>query len=179
MGERRLLELKARRLDLREEAAWCVEHTNPVADVHQEDTYFRVARGRLKLRSVEGEETGTLLYYEREDRAAPKRSRVFLLPVANPAPLRRMLREALGILVTVRKHRQIFRWGEVQIHLDDVDGLGTFLELERFVESTRDVEKAQAEFVHLRDGLGVQEEDLIAGSYSDLLLEEAADGRRA
>lgn len=179
MGERWLLELKARRPDLGEETVWCAANADPVADISQEDTYFRIERGRLKLRRVEGEDAGTLIYYRREDRADPKQSRVSLLSVAEPTTLRTVLREALGILVEVRKRRQIYRWGQVQIHLDEVDGQGAFLELERIIESTRDEERAWAEFAELRGVLGIREEDLVAGSYSDLVLKRDTDRRRA
>ncbi|MFQ5553021.1 MAG: class IV adenylate cyclase [Thermoplasmata archaeon] len=178
MGEKRLLELKARRPGLRTEAVWCETHANHVADVRQKDTYFQVGRGRLKLRRVEGEDTGTLIYYRREDRADPKRSRVSLVSVVDPAALRATLRKALGVLVEVRKRRRIYRRGQVQIHLDEVDDQGTFLEFERFIESDRDEEKAQAEFAELRETLGVREEDLIEGSYSDLVLERGFDSQR-
>lgn len=179
MGERRLLELKARRTDLTEAEAWCTRNATPIEDIRQADTYFRVERGRLKLRMVEGENEGTLIYYRRDDRPAPKRSRVFLLSVADPVPLLELLREALGIRVEVRKRRRIFRWGEVQVHLDEVDGLGTFLEFERMVDSKREERQAEVEFSELRTSLGIAEEDLMAGSYGDMDLESDTEADKA
>lgn len=169
MGERRLLELKARRSDLTAEGAWCAEHADPVAEVRQVDTYFRVRRGRLKMREVEGEEGGTLIYYRREETEEPKRSRVSLLRLSYPPNLFQVLREALGILVEVRKERRIYRWGRVQIHLDQVDGLGPFVEFERAVEGPEEEVRAREEFAALRAALSIEVEDLVAGSYSDLL----------
>ena len=179
MGEKRLLELKARLADLVQAEAWCNRHATFISDVRQEDTYFRVGKGRLKLRKVEGKDEGTLIYYQREDRPDPKRSRVSLLPVADATGLLGLLREALGILVEVRKRRRIFRWGEVQIHLDEVDGLGTFLEFERMIESDEEARRAEAEFAELRSSLRIFEKDLVAGSYSDMVLELEAQAERA
>ncbi len=179
MGEKRLLEVKARLADLVQAEAWCTQYATFVSDVRQEDTYFRVGEGRLKLRAVEGKDEGTLIYYQREDRPGPKRSRVLLLPVADPTGLLGLLREALGILVEVRKRRRIFRWGEVQVHLDEVDGLGTFLEFERMIDSDEEAGRAEAEFAELRSSLDVIEKDLVAGSYSDMVLELEAQAERA
>ncbi len=178
MGEKRLLELKARLTDLGRAEAWCTQHATFIADVRQEDTYFRVGEGRLKLRAVEGKDEGTLIYYQREDRQGPKRSRVLLLPIADASGLLGLLREALGILVEVRKRRRIFRWGEVQVHLDEVDGLGTFLEFERMIDSDEEASRAEAEFAELRTSLHVREKDLVAGSYSDMVLELGAQAER-
>ncbi len=179
MGERRLLELKARLADLVQAEAWCTRHATFVSDARQEDTYLCVGKGRLKLRAVEGRDEGTLIYYQREDRPDPKRSRVSLLPVADVTGLLALLREALGLLVVVRKRRLIFRWGEVQVHLDEVEGLGTFLEFERMIDSHEEVGRAEAEFAELRSSLRISEEDLVAGSYSDMVLELDAQAERA
>ena len=179
MGEKQLLELKVRVDDLTPLATWCAREAVAVADVRQTDTYFRVRLGRLKLRVVEGEAEGTLIFYRREDRTGPKGSRVNLLRVADPATLETVLREALGALVEVRKRRRIFRWGKVQIHLDEVDGLGTFLEFERLVDSTQETEDARAEFAALSKALDLREENRVEGSYSDLMLDEDSGGRRA
>jgi predicted adenylyl cyclase CyaB len=179
MGEKRLLELKARLADLVQAEAWCTRHATFISDVRQQDTYFLVGKGRLKLRNVEGEDEGTLIYYQREDRPGPKRSRVSLLPVADASGLLGLFREALGILVEVRKRRRIFRWGEVQVHLDEVDGLGTFLEFERMIDPDEEAGRAEAEFVELRSSLRIYEKDLVAGSYSDIVLELDAQAERA
>ena len=170
MGERRLLELKARLADPAGAEAWCTGHATFISDVRQEDTYFRVGKGRLKLRVVGGKDEGTLIYYQREDRPDPKRSRVSLVPVDDTASLLDLLRQALGLLVEVRKRRRIFRWGEVQVHLDEVDGLGTFLEFERMIDSDEEAGRAEAEFAELRRSLRFVEKALVAGSYSDMVM---------
>lgn len=179
MGETRLLELKARQRGLAQAAGWCVQHATAIEDVRQVDTYFHVGQGRLKLRVVEERPTATLIYYQREDRPEPKRSRVSLLLVADPTALLALLREALGVFVEVRKRRRVFRWGEVQIHLDEVGGLGDFIEFERRIDGSGGEAQAKAEFAELRASLDIRDEDLVARSYSDAILERESDARRA
>ncbi|MFQ5909008.1 MAG: class IV adenylate cyclase [Thermoplasmata archaeon] len=179
MGKHSLLELKARRSGLQAETAWCEANADLIEDVRQEDTYFRANQGRLKLRVVAERGGGTLIYYERENRVDPKTSHVTLLTVANPEPLMSILGEVLGVLAEVRKRRRIFRWGEVQIHLDKVDGLGEFVEFERLLDDQEAEAQAQVEFVELRTALNISEEDLVAESYSDILLGQDPDAHRA
>ncbi len=169
-GPKTLLELKARCPNPAEVQAWCDANADHVEDVLQVDTYFRVNRGRLKIREVVGQETVTLIYYSREDRPTPKRSRVFLLHLGPGTNLKHILDESLGILVVVEKRRTIYRWGRVQIHLDRVARLGDFIEFERLVEGPDEEVAAQAEYDALRAQLHVLAKDLIAESYSDLLV---------
>ncbi|MFQ5920147.1 MAG: CYTH domain-containing protein [Thermoplasmata archaeon] len=124
------------------------------------------------MRVVDGRDAGTLIHYRRDDMPDPKPSRVSLLSVADPSPLNDILSGALGVLVEVRKRRRVFRWGEVQVHLDRVDTLGTFVEFERMVDSREEEARAEAEFAELRVSLGISDEDLEAGSYSDLVRKE-------
>src|SRR5512140_1691948 len=95
---------------------------------HQVDTYFRVPEGRLKLR--EGNIENALIYYRRPDSAGPKQSDVVLYAVERGAELRAVLSSALGVLVTVDKQREIYYVGNVKIHIDEVQGLGRFVEIE-------------------------------------------------
>src|SRR5918997_464088 len=97
--------------------------------LRQRDTYFAVPRGRLKLRE---EEPGgaTLIAYERPDAASERVSHYRLVPVADAAPLRAALAASAGVRVVVEKRRRLLLWEGVRIHLDAVEGLGAFLELE-------------------------------------------------
>ncbi len=167
MNRKRLLELKARLPRPSQARRWAEANAAPQGVIHQVDTYFPVSSGRLKLREV-GQE-GTLIFYRRENVPLEKRSEVDLVAVDRPAALREVLAEALGVAVVVEKERAIYRWREVQIHLDEVEGLGSFLEFERSLSGVEDEAAAHAEFAELRETLGVREEDLVAGSYSDLL----------
>ncbi|MEM1042510.1 MAG: class IV adenylate cyclase [Bacteroidota bacterium] len=140
----------------------------------QIDTYFRVPHGRLKLR--EGTVEHNLIHYHRPDHTGPKRSEVTLYPTGPDASsLKAALTAALGVLVVVDKTREIYFAGNVKIHLDRVKRLGTFVEVEAIADTdhaTEAVLRAQCE--RFLDAFGVEEADLVAGSYSDLLLDADA-----
>lgn len=138
---------------------------------HQIDVYFDVPRGRLKLRK--GNIENSLIGYEREDVAGAKQSNVHLF---NPHPgqvaeLEEVLRASLGVRVIVDKRREIYFIGNVKFHVDEVKGLGSFIEVEA-IDSKGDIgrEKLQERCDHYRRLFGVQDEDMIAQSYSDLVL---------
>ena len=106
-------------------------------------------RGRLKLRQ---DADGTrIIYYERADVVDARVSRVHLAPVVDPDALVTLLHAALGVRVVVEKRREIWRWERVQVHLDAVDGLGRFIELEETVDADVGLPAALA---HVRDMLG-------------------------
>ena len=135
---------------------------------HQIDTYFRVATGRLKLR--EGDIENALIHYERENTSGPKHSKVGLLENTPGSTLKGILEAALGVDVVVDKRREIHFLGNVKIHLDDVRGLGTFVEIEAIDDDgTRPLEALRAQCEELMAAFGIREEDLLAVSYSDLL----------
>jgi homotetrameric cytidine deaminase len=140
--------------------------------LQQRDTYFSVARGRLKLRE---EEPGgaTLIAYERPDEAAERVSSYRLAPVADPDELRAALTAAIGVDVVVVKRRRLLLWETVRIHLDEVRGLGSFLELEAVAEPGSDLSRERDQVVRLRALLGVADEALRAGSYADALRGDA------
>ena len=94
------------------------------------DTYFRVANGRLKLRVSEGVHGGTLIAYQRPDLSGSRDSDYRLVAIPDPAALCEALHETLGVLVEVRKRRHLLIYGATRIHLDEVDDLGSFVELE-------------------------------------------------
>ena len=103
--------------------------TAPPAVLSQTDTFFVVPRGRLKLREL-GDGAGQLIFYERPDRPGPKTSSYTRVACADPRALAAMLGAALGVRGVVHKRRELFLAGRTRIHLDDVRGLGHFLELE-------------------------------------------------
>jgi adenylate cyclase, class 2 len=135
----------------------------------QTDTYFRCPTGRLKLR--EGDIENALIHYARADQAGPKESVVTLCPIQRDALLRPVLEQALGVLVAVRKRREIWFVGNVKIHLDEVDELGSFVEIEAIdAGCSLGREHLQAQCEELMALLGVRREDLLERSYSDMLL---------
>ena len=135
----------------------------------QVDTYFRVPHGRLKLResSLSGAQ---LIPYLRPNDDGPRRADYQVLPVADPTGLRALLGEMLGVHRVVRKRREIWLVDNVRIHLDAVEGLGDFMELEAVFDGTPAAEAGeQRKVAHLMKELGVGEADLIATSYEALL----------
>ena len=136
--------------------------------LRQRDTYFAVPRGRLKLRE---EEPGgaTLIAYERPDAAAERVSDYRLVPVAEPGPLREALAAATGVAVVVDKRRRLLIWETVRIHLDEVEGLGSFLELEAVAQPGSDLTRERAHVAQLREALEIGDDALVEGSYADAL----------
>jgi homotetrameric cytidine deaminase len=132
-------------------------------EITQRDTYFGRTAGRLKLRE-QSPGDAELIEYRRPDDAGPRVSDYRLVPVSDPDALREALDAALGTLVVVEKRRRLLLWEGVRIHLDEVEGLGSFVELE-----ATDGDPAKVE--RLRTELDILDERLIAGSYSDLLLD--------
>jgi len=124
-------------------------------EVRQVDTYFACAGGRLKLRTG-SEDPGELIYYRRDNQAAPKESFYQRFPTSDPKSLRELLIQALGEVGHVEKVRTVFLRGRTRIHLDRVGGLGDFLELEEVPQATDSVEMdtrsaAQEHRAHLLD----------------------------
>jgi len=150
-------------------------------EYRQRDTYFAGANGRLKLREHETggsplwdeliEYSHELIGYSRADSTEARTSSYRRVPLADVAPLHEALEAAYGTLVTVSKRRHLLMWDGVRIHLDDVDGLGTFLELEAVAEPDSDLAGEHDKVARLREELGVEDADLIATSYADLLME--------
>jgi len=134
----------------------------------QEDTFFNISRGRLKLR-VLAADRGQLIFYEREDSPAPKQSDYVISTTSEPSSLKAVLTTALGIRGIVRKRRLVYEIGETRIHLDEVEGLGTFVELEVVLGTDESVEGGETKAVKLMAKLGIEQGDLVEGAYIDLL----------
>jgi predicted adenylyl cyclase CyaB len=140
----------------------------PVQAIPQEDTFFRVAEGRLKLR-VLAPDHGQLIYYSRPDASGPKRSDYHIFETTDPESLKAVLALALGVRGVVRKTRYLYLAGQTRIHLDDVEGLGQFVELEVVLRPEQTDADGQAIAADLMAKLGVQEADLLEGAYMDLI----------
>ncbi len=139
---------------------------------HQVDTYFKAKTGRLKLR--EGNIENYLIFYEREDSSGPKQSKVILFKSEPNSPLKEILSKSIGVLVVVDKSREIYWIDNVKFHLDTVQNLGTFMEIEA-IDLKGDIgkEKLQKQCQFYLDLFGIAKENLISASYSDLLLKKA------
>jgi predicted adenylyl cyclase CyaB len=134
----------------------------------QEDTFFVVPSGRLKLRIFAGG-GGELIQYERPDTRAPSESRYVVAPVPEPEVLRAALSRALGVRAVVRKIRTVHLAGRTRIHLDRVEGLGDFIELEVVLAQGADSAAGARVARELMARLEIAEDDLVAAAYVDLL----------
>ena len=139
-----------------------------IGEDHQRDTYFHISNGRLKLR--EGNIENALIYYMRPNEKGPKRSDVILY---NPEPgtsLKSILAQALGVEVIVEKKRRIYFIENVKFHIDEVEGLGGFVEIEAIDRDGRiapdHLRRQCDEYLNL---FAIDDDDLISESYSDLL----------
>ncbi len=134
----------------------------------QTDTYFHARSGRLKLREIDGQ-PAVLIWYDRSDAATAKLCNYHLVPVADAALLRTTLTAALGERGVVRKRREIYHYRNVRIHLDDVEGLGKFVEFEAVLAPQDDEAAALADLEMLRRALGLVDAEELAVSNVDLL----------
>ena len=139
-------------------------------EIAQRDTYFAAARGRLKLREQEPGEA-ELIEYRRPDDTRARTSQYRRVPVADSRALCEVLDDAYGTLVVVDKRRRLLLWEGVRIHLDEVDGLGRFVELEAIAPEGSDLSGEREKVERLRGELAVDDANLVAGGYSDLLLD--------
>ena len=134
----------------------------------QTDTYFHARAGRLKLREIDGA-AAVLIWYNRSDAATAKLCNYLLIPVADAVLLRTGLIAALGVRGVVRKRREIYHWRNVRIHLDDVEGLGTFVEFEAVLSAEDDEAVAHEDLEMLQHTLKLGDAEELAVSNVDLL----------
>ena len=140
----------------------------PVEVIPQEDIFFNTPQGRLKLRILSTNK-GQLIYYTRPDQEGPKRSDYHISHTTDPANLKHVLELAYGIRGVVRKTRYLYQVGQTRVHLDDVEGLGQFMELEVVMREGQSDAQGQAIAEGLMASLGVERNDLLEGAYMDLL----------
>lgn len=141
----------------------------------QTDTYFNVPNGRLKLR--EGSIENNLIYYSRPNIAGPKTSAFDLVAVNDPTSLQKVLLNALGVKVVVSKTRSIYYIENVKFHLDHIEGLGNFVEIEAGNKlADLPLSRLQEQCDHYIEVFRINPEDFIQVSYSDMLLEKASEG---
>jgi predicted adenylyl cyclase CyaB len=169
----RNIEIKARAQQfeqLRERAA----ALSPDAPLifRQQDFFYDVPRGRLKLRQFDDGTPAELIFYQRDDRDGPKASYYTRSPVTNPEAMHSLLATALTTRGIVTKERHVYIVGRTRIHLDRVDGLGDFVELEVVLAQDDDEEGGEAEAYAMFAKLGVPESDLVAVAYVDMLNQE-------
>jgi predicted adenylyl cyclase CyaB len=140
----------------------------PAQVIPQEDIFFNAPQGRLKLRILSGEK-GQLIYYNRPDQEGPKRSDYHIFQTVDTENLKHVLALAYGIRGIIRKTRYLYLVGQTRVHLDDVEGLGQFMELEVVMQDGQSDAEGQAIAEALMESLGVEWNDLLEGAYMDLL----------
>ncbi len=134
----------------------------------QDDTFFKVPQGRLKLREF-ADGSAELIHYHRPDSGEAKASDYVRLPVPDAAALREALARACGVIGRVRKQRWLLRAGATRIHLDRVEALGDFMELEVVLVDGQTDAHGTAVAEALMQALGLDGAERIAGAYLDLL----------
>jgi adenylate cyclase len=165
----RNVEIKARVSDMdamRDQVAAIADHGPET--LTQTDTFFQVSVGRLKLREF-SDSSAELIYYNRPDSAGPTESQYERAPVVNARPMRELLSETLGTAGTVRKKRQVYWIGRTRVHLDEVEDLGNFLELEVVLKEHEPRTAGIKEAEQLMERLGIDAGALVPDAYVDLL----------
>jgi predicted adenylyl cyclase CyaB len=169
----RNVEIKARVRDsddLRQRAELLSD--GPAEVLPQIDTFFAVASGRLKLREP-ASGASQLIYYERPDSTVPRVSEYRIFETQDPERLKSVLGLALGIRGTVEKERHLYTIGQTRLHLDEVKGLGAYMELEVVLHAGQAEQEGRAIAEDLIAKLGIDGGDRVQGAYIDLL--ERAD----
>jgi predicted adenylyl cyclase CyaB len=140
------------------------------AQLLQRDTFYRVPTGRLKLREIDPS-SAELIYYERPDQLGPKTSVYTRTPVEDPSSMHELLERLFEQTAVVAKRREVFWVGQTRVHLDTVEGLGSFVELEVVLVEEQTNAQGKAVAAELMAQLEIEQDQLIAGAYVDLLAE--------
>jgi predicted adenylyl cyclase CyaB len=141
-------------------------NANPI-QVFQEDIFFNSPFGRLKLR-IMASDKGQLIYYNRDDSLGPKKSDYLLYENTNPKALKEVLSASYGIRGVVRKNRFLYFLGNTRLHLDQVESLGDFIELEVVLEKSKNEEEGIEKAKQIMAKLEINEKDLITKAYIDI-----------
>ena len=136
-------------------------------DIAQDDTFFACSRGRLKLRQF-ADGRGELIHYSRADEAGPKLSDYSISATDSPEVMRETLSRALGIVGRVRKRRRLYLVGRTRVHLDHVESLGQFVELEVVLAEGESAQDGNRVARHIMSTLGIAQDQLIEGAYVDM-----------
>lgn len=165
----RNIEIKARVADMAAlEARAAALATEGPVEIVQDDTFFRCPAGRLKLRRFAADR-GELIFYQRPDEAGPKASFYRRVATAEPDAMRETLELAYGVTGRVTKRRTLYMAGRTRVHLDRVDGLGTFMELEVVLKEGEALAEGEREARELMAQLAIGPDQLLQGAYLDLI----------
>ena len=139
----------------------------PESTEQQVDTFFITEKGRLKLR--EASTKSALIYYDRPDTVDPSPSDIAISFIDEPDTLKDVLSKSLGIRRLVKKERTLYLYIQTRIHLDKVEGLGNFLELEVVLKENQSEEDGKHIAQEIMNKLEINDSDLIEMAYVDLL----------
>ncbi len=163
------LEIKARSLDFRRQSEIAKSLSGGEPEViHQEDIFFNVSAGRLKLR-IFSPDSAELIFYDRPDQQGPKISQYNISKTNDPEGIKKILKNANGIRNTVVKIRHLYIIGRTRLHFDKVESLGEFIELEVVLSDSEQLADGEKEAQQLMDQLGIKPDHLIDVAYIDLL----------
>jgi len=137
-------------------------------EIFQDDTFFACPNGRIKLRTFSVDKA-ELIFYQRPNHSGPKESVYSIAPITSPDKTREVLSQGYGQTGRVRKHRTLFLIGRTRVHLDRVEGLGDFIELEVVLAEKEPTENGVLVANELLSKLGILSDHLIEGAYVDLL----------
>jgi predicted adenylyl cyclase CyaB len=165
----RNIEIKARveSIDLIRPKVAAIADGDP-SEIVQDDTFFSCANGRLKLRTF-SDSNGQLIFYNRPNVLGPKESFYLIAPTAFPVDLSEVLSLTYGQCGRVQKRRTLYMIGRTRVHLDRVEGLGEFIELEVVLGDSEASEEGVAVAHELLHRLGITAQQLVEGAYVDLL----------
>jgi adenylate cyclase class 2 len=162
------LELKSSIPALRSALSVCVRiRARKKSILNQTDTYFKVKKGRLKLREINGKRS-ELIYYKRGNLKGSRYSDYVVIPVAEPKAIKSLCGILFDVKTVVKKRRMLFLYKNARIHIDIVSGLGTFIEFEVLVHHGKRQARRLMDFLILE--FGISKQATIAGSYSDMML---------
>lgn len=165
----RNIEIKAHARNFKEQARIAESLGDGLTEaLTQEDTFFNVPTGRLKLRIFE-DGTGELIQYQRKDSRGPSESNYLLSPTNSPESLREALTNAIGVRAIVRKKRIVYLCGQTRIHFDQVEDLGEYIELEVVMKDNQHFTDGVAIAQALMLKLGIEDADLVDKAYVDLV----------
>lgn len=162
------IEIKARSRDPERQRAAALELADRTERLVQTDTFFNISNGYLKLRRQRGA-GDYLVFYRRELKKGPKSSVYTIIPVKDALKTLRALSRLLGVSKEVFKRRLVCHAGRARIHLDEVRGLGRFIELEVVLRPGEGPAAGRREAARLMKLLRIRREDLLTGAYADML----------
>ncbi|HEY3319766.1 MAG TPA: class IV adenylate cyclase [Planctomycetota bacterium] len=163
------IEIKARASNVAAQRRAAEKLSDRAAEVLlQDDTFFNVKSGRLKLREQPGR-PGELIFYQRPDQKGPKHCDYSIFRTERGSELKALLTAALGVRGVVKKKRMLYMIGQTRVHFDEVDGLGSFIELEVVMREGQSEAEGRRIADNICAKLEIGEQDLVECAYLDLM----------